>query len=286
VTAATFVDVLDLGWATRPTTGHRGATFEVVGVEEDSVTATTHAQPLGTDPSSGIVRITGRYRLPSDVVGELRHVLAEDPQVVILDLELMAGTPDLAARVLDPVSEYLVAWPGTVVMVCVPDPSNSRPHLPPSIADRVLLVRSFEAGLERVRKVVPHQERITAYLAPEPQAPDEGRTLARQSLRAWQLEDLVWPTSLVVSELVTHSVSEAHTVLDLTLARVEDTVRVTVHDYGADTFQVTRPADATEALGDPLLERGRLVVTALTRCWGVLQSRTHGKTVWAVMKDG
>jgi hypothetical protein len=167
----------------------------------------------------------------------------------------------------------------------VPDPLNSRAHLPPALAERVLLVRSLEAGLERVRDVVPRQDLITAYLTPEPQASDEGRTLTRQALRAWQLDDLVWPTSLVVSELVTHSIEEAHTVLDLTLARVEDTVRITVHDYGAGNFRVSRPAEPTEALGDPLLERGRLVVTALTRCWGVFPSRTHGRTVWAVMKD-
>jgi anti-sigma regulatory factor (Ser/Thr protein kinase) len=248
--------------------------------------AITHSQPFGTDPGPGIARIAGRYRLPSDVVAELKHVLAEDPQIVILDLALMAGDSHLAARLLEPVSGYLAAWPGTVLVVCVPDPLNSRPHLPPVLADRVLLVRSLEAGLERVRHAVPHQERITTYLTPEPQASEEGRTVARRILRAWQMENLIWPASLVVSELVTHSIEEAHTVLDLTLARVEDRMRITVHDYGADKLPIPSPTEPAAPLEDTVRHRGLLMVTALTRRWGVFPSRVHGKTVWAVMENG
>ena len=105
-------------------------------------------------------------------------------------------------------------------------------------------------------------------------------------MRGWEIEDLIWPASLVVSELVTHSILEAQTVLDLTLSRVENRIRIAVHDYGADTYRVPQAVEHTDPLEDPLLDRGLLVVRALTRSWGVFPSRVHGKTVWAVMEDG
>ncbi len=256
-------------------------------MSERRLVMATRALPLGTEsPGSGIVKITGRYRLPSDIVSELKHALAENPQIVILDLHEVAGNSHLLSEVLDPVAPYLAAWPGTVTVVCVPDPAMAAPVLPPTIIDRVLLARSSEEGLERARHAVPHQHRTTTFLTPQPLASDDARAFTRRTLRDWRLEDLIWPASLVVSELVTHSILEAQTVLDLTLSRVDHLVRIGVHDYGADHVRITRPAEPTDSLEDPLLDRGLLVVRALTRGWGVFPSRTHGKTVWAVVEAG
>jgi hypothetical protein len=242
---------------------------------------------VGTDPAgAGIVRITGRYRLPSDVASELKHALADNPQIVVLDLHHVSGNSRLLAEVLDPVADYLAAWPGTVVVVCVPDPGASAHRLPTTIADRVLLARAHEDGLGRAHDVVPHQDRRMTFLTPQPQASDDARAFTRWTLRGWHMEDLIWPANLVVSELVTHSILEAQTVLDLTLSRVDDRIRIAVHDYGADNFRVPQGIEHADPLEDPLLDRGLLVVGALTRCWGVVPSRVHGKTVWAVMEDG
>ena len=230
--------------------------------------------------ASGIARITGRYRLPSDVVSELRHVLAENPQIVILDLYSVAGNSRALAEVLEPVAPYLAAWPGTVLAVCVPDPEVSAQVLPQIVADRVLLDRTPVAALERARRLLEPQDRTTTFLTPKPQAAEDARAFTRRTLRDWRIDDLTWPASLVVSELVTHSILKADTVLDLTLSRVGRRIRVAVHDYGSDQVQSTKSAD----LEDPLLDRGLMVVRALTRCWGVFPSRVHGKTVWAVME--
>jgi anti-sigma regulatory factor (Ser/Thr protein kinase) len=244
---------------------------------------TARSVPLGTEsPGSGIVRISGRYRLPSDLVNQLKHALAENPQVVILDLN-EAGTSQHLAEVLDPVAAYLAAWPGTVMVACVPDPETTADLLPPTIIDRVLLGRSLEAGLERARSVIPHQHRTTTFLTPEPQASDVARAFTRRTLRDWHLEDLIWPASLVVSELVTHSILQTQTVLDLTLSRVDQRIRIAVHDHGSDSLRITQLAAPTDPLEDPLHHRGLLVVRALTRAWGVFASRGQGKTVWAVM---
>lgn len=246
----------------------------------------TGAVPLGTGPpGSSSVRIIGRYRLPSDVVSELKHALADNPQIVILDLYDVAGNSRLLHEVLDPVAGYLAAWPGTMVVVCVPDPEASATGLPMTITDRILMARSHEDALERARDLVLPQQGATTFLTPRPEASDDARTFTRRTLRDWRLPDLVWPASLVVSELVTHSILEAQTVLDLTLSRVDHRVRIAVHDYGAASVRTSRPREPADPLDDPLLDRGLLVVRAMTRCWGVFPSRVRGKTVWAVLDD-
>jgi anti-sigma regulatory factor (Ser/Thr protein kinase) len=246
-----------------------------------------HAVPLGAEsPGSGIAKITGRFRLPSDIVSELRHVLAENPQIVILDLDEVAGNSHLLSEVLEPVAAYLDAWPGTIIVICMPDPVSHAPHLPPTIVDRVVLGRAPEAGLERARKMVPHQHRTTTFLAPQPEASDDARVFTRRTLRDWRLEGLIWPASLVVSELVTHSILHAETALDLTLSRVDQRIRIAVHDHGSDSLKIRQLAELSDPLEDPLRHRGLLVVRALTRCWGVFPSRVHGKTVWAVLDAG
>lgn len=234
---------------------------------------------------SGIVRITGRYRLPSDIVSELEHVLAENPKIVILDLDAVAGTSRAVADVLDPLAPYLAAWPGTVLAVCVPDPKASAEELPPSLSGRVLLDRSPVDSLERAREVIEDQELATTFLTPNLRASQDARSFTRRTLRDWRLDHLIWPASLVVDELVTHSILRADTVLDLTLTRVGRRIRIAVHDYGADKLQLAQLAEPPDPLAeDPSLHRGLLIVRELTRCWGVFPSRVHGKTVWAVME--
>jgi hypothetical protein len=156
--------------------------------------------------------------------------------------------------------------------------------LPPILVDRVLLDRTPVEALERARQRIEHQERTTTFLTPNLQPAEAARVFTRRTLRDWRLDDLVWPASLVVSELVTHSTLKADTVLDLTLSRLGQRIRVAVHDYGADKLQVAHLDEPGDPLEAPPLYRGLLVVRALTRCWGVFPSRVHGKNVWAVVE--
>jgi anti-sigma regulatory factor (Ser/Thr protein kinase) len=245
---------------------------------------TTHVKPLGTEsPGSGIVRIIGRYRLPSDVVSELKAALAENPLVVILDMDGIAGSSRALFDVLEPVAAYLAAWPGTVVVVCAPDPATAAHHLPLPIIDRVVLSRSWEEGLERAHHILPHQPRTTTFLPPHSQSAEHGRVFTRRTLRDWGLTEVTWPAALVVSELVTHSIAHADTVLDLTLSRADQRLRIAVHDHGSDNLRSKQLAEPTDPLEDPLRHRGLLVVRELTLGWGVFSSRDQGKTVWAIM---
>ena len=174
---------------------------------------------------------------------------------------------------------------GNMAFDRVPDPAAAKPQLPPSIADQVLLVRDLEAGLARARSTVPYQRGAISFLTPQPEAPEDAREFTRRVLRDWAYDDLVWPGSLVVSELVTYSILRAETVLDLTLSSVDHHLRLAVHDYGSNTLPVARVAEPTDPLEeDHADQRGLLVVGALTCCWGVFPSRGSGKTVWAMMQ--
>lgn len=256
------------------------------GSQRRKFVVTTHSVPLASGAlASGIVRITGRYRLPSDIVSELGHVLAENPQIVILDLHAAAGNGRALTEVLKPLVSYLAAWPGTILAICVPDPEASARLLPPTLVDRVLLDRTPVQALEHARQRIEGQDRSTTYLTPRPRDAQDARVFTRRTLRDWELEDLIWPASLVVDELVTHSILKADTVLDLTLGRVDRRVRIAVHDYGADKLglaEIDEPVDPRE--DDLSLHRGLMVVRAMTRCWGVFPSRVHGKTVWALLE--
>jgi hypothetical protein len=224
--------------------------------------------------------VTGRHRLPADIVSELMHVLADEPAIVVCDLTEMAPHRIATAQMFEPVSDYLASWPGTLVVLCVPDPLEYAHALPAAIAGRLLVHGSREEGLAEATQLARQVDHVQAPLAPTPTAARDGRRFAVRALLDWRLSPLISPVSLVVSELVTNSVVHAVTVIDLALSRVEGTIRIAVHDHAGG-----RPARRAPGMaGQPLEKRGLVLVQAFTRCWGVFPSaRGTGKTVWAVV---
>jgi hypothetical protein len=223
--------------------------------------------------------VTGRHRLPADIVSELMDVLADEPAVVACDLTEMAPQPVAMTQMFEPVAAYLASWPGTLVVLCVPDPAEYARALPTAIAGRLLVHGSLQDGLTEAMRLVHPVHQVTTPLAPTPTAARDARQFTVRTLLDWRQSQLISPVSLVVSELVTNSVVHAVTVIDLALSRVEGTVRIAVHDHAGG-----RPVRGAEGSTGLLLEkRGLVLVQAFTRCWGVFPSRGTGKTVWAVV---
>lgn len=77
----------------------------------------------------------------------------------------------------------------------------------------------------------------------------------------------------MVSELVTDSLRRARTVLGLSLSRCEDLLRIAVHDHSGSRPMLPTTEVSEETSGG----RGLLLVQGLTRRWGVLPTRTHGR---------
>jgi hypothetical protein len=238
---------------------------------------------LDRDSGTGVAMVVGRHRLASDVISELMDDLTvSDVRIVVCDLGEMAVSPRTIGQVFAPVQPYLAGWPGTLVVVCVPDPARYAQMRSASIAQRLLVHRSVEEGVAQARKLVEPLEQVSTQLAPVLGAAAGGRAFVTQVLEDWQMADLAGSAKLVTSELVTNSVLHSATVVDLTVSHVRTRVRIAVHDHGGGAPAIPS-ATETEAAAQ-LSGRGLQIIDAVTCAWGVFPTRPQGKTVWALME--
>ncbi|HEX2177598.1 MAG TPA: ATP-binding protein [Nocardioidaceae bacterium] len=228
-----------------------------------------------------VATVTGQGRLPTDLAGELMDVLADEPSIVLCDLQGMAAGASVS-EVFAPVGPYLAHWPGTVVVVHVDDPRMRDGLFAAEGSDRLLVDESVESGLDHALERVPPVQHAAVQLSPLLTASRDARRFVTRTLLDWQLPRLVAPASLVVSELVTNSIVHAVTVIELTLSVADDKLRIAVHDHGGGSPRAPGGEAAEHLLGG----RGLMVVQAFTCCWGVFPSRGRGKTVWAVTDQG
>lgn len=233
------------------------------------------------DPQTGVVMLTGRHRLASDVVSELMdHLAHADARIVACDLTEMAVSPREMRPVFAPVAPYLAAWPGTIVVAAVSDGAQYSRTVPAAIVDRLLVHDSIDSGLRQARALMTPMEQTHAYLAPRPAAAARARDFARHVLDDWQLGELGWPASLVASELVTNALRSA-AVLHLTLSHVHTRLRIAVHDHGGGAPAIPNRSEKQAAAEQD--GRGLQLVDAATLAWGVFPARGSGKTVWALL---
>ncbi|HWU07710.1 MAG TPA: SpoIIE family protein phosphatase [Streptomyces sp.] len=110
-------------------------------------------------------------------------------------------------------------------------------------------------------------------LAADPAVVSDARTRASAQLRAWGLDDAVFTTELVVSELVTNAIRYGGDPIRLRLIR--DTALICEVFDGSSTAPHLRRARIFDEGG-----RGLLLVAGLTERWGTRYTGT-GKTIWA-----
>ncbi|MGW6564809.1 SpoIIE family protein phosphatase [Streptomyces sp. NPDC054975] len=131
--------------------------------------------------------------------------------------------------------------------------------------------------LARTRAVPP--ENVAAWeVEPDPAAVGTTRGAAAAQLRAWGLEELVFTTELVLSELVTNAIRYAGGPVRVRLIRAGRLI-CEVSDPSA-THPRMRRARLTDEGG-----RGLYLVAQLTTRWGSRYSRS-GKTIWAEQEFG
>ena len=93
----------------------------------------------------------------------------------------------------------------------------------------------------------------------------------------WECGIQLEAATLIVSEMVTNALLHAGTMLELSVARCEDRLRLAVADGNTGRPQ-PQPLDTAGVTG-----RGMLLVAAFSRAWGVLPTADGGKVVWAVL---
>ncbi|MFF9566189.1 SpoIIE family protein phosphatase [Streptomyces sp. NPDC014685] len=108
---------------------------------------------------------------------------------------------------------------------------------------------------------------------PDPAAVARVRQEAARQLRAWGLEELVFTTELVLSELVTNAIRYTGGPVEVRLIRAGQ-LTCEVSDPSATQPRMRR-ARVTDEGG-----RGLYLVAQLTTRWGSRYTR-HGKTIWA-----
>ncbi|MEU6878441.1 SpoIIE family protein phosphatase [Streptomyces sp. NPDC046712] len=122
-------------------------------------------------------------------------------------------------------------------------------------------------------RAVPAEDAVSWPIDADPAAVGTVREAATTQLRAWGLEELVFTTELVLSELVTNAIRYAGGPIDVRLIRAGRLI-CEVSDPSA-THPRMRRARLTDEGG-----RGLYLVAQLATRWGSRYSRS-GKTIWA-----
>jgi serine phosphatase RsbU (regulator of sigma subunit)/anti-sigma regulatory factor (Ser/Thr protein kinase) len=120
---------------------------------------------------------------------------------------------------------------------------------------------------------IPEDHRIFFRLEPELSAVRHARSLIRDPLKRWGLEDLIDSSELLVSELVTNAIKYANGEVMLRLILEPDTLVCEVHDSSPALPRVLQ-VDKDAENG-----RGLHVVSQVASRWGVRRT-TGGKVVW------
>lgn len=135
---------------------------------------------------------------------------------------------------------------------------------PPSDDVALLLARTRLLGSDRV---------ASWDLPSDPAAVADARSLAGRTLSEWGMDDLLFTTELIVSELVTNAIRHATAPISLRLIR--DRALICEVSDASSTSPRLRHARTTDEGG-----RGLLIVAQLARRWGTRYTKT-GKIIWA-----
>jgi anti-sigma regulatory factor (Ser/Thr protein kinase) len=120
---------------------------------------------------------------------------------------------------------------------------------------------------------IPEDHRICFRLEPELSSVRLARSLIRDPLKRWDLEDLIDSSELLVSELVTNAIKYANGEVMLRLILEPDTLVCEVHDSSPALPRVLQ-VDKDAENG-----RGLHVVSQVASRWGVRRT-SGGKVVW------
>ncbi|MFF0667580.1 SpoIIE family protein phosphatase [Streptomyces tendae] len=146
-------------------------------------------------------------------------------------------------------------------------------HMAPSRRDDAVLL------LARTRVLPP--EHVADWTLPaDASVVGTARRLVDRQLAAWNLDEAVYTTELVVSELVTNAIRYGKGPVRLRLIRDRGRLLTEVTDANSASPHLRRARENDEG------GRGLFIVMRLSTHWGVRHSR-HAKTIWSEQRlDG
>jgi CheY-like chemotaxis protein len=120
--------------------------------------------------------------------------------------------------------------------------------------------------------------RAKAHLGTDHRTPRLARRFVTRALERWQAQSELDVIELLVSELVTNSIVHGHSDVEISVAVVDDRVRVSVFDASREPLVRREPgADATSG-------RGLVMLDALAAEWGT-EFVPSGKNVWFEVRN-
>ena len=241
-----------------------------------ALTETPRQEPM---PVHGVATVAAHGRPAADVVNEVLAELADEPRVLECDLAGVAGGGSATAEQFAPVGRYLQHWPGTVVLLQVPDPVVRSSLASTEYADRLMISPGSDGDGVPDHRLLPRVRRRSMPLPAEPFAPATARAFVAHTMQDWRLASSMASASQALSEFVARAVIDGDTDIDVSLSRVDSHIRIAARSSTTET--PTNLADAAEC---PLTGRARVVVQALVDAWGKMPVRPSGRSVWAVMQ--
>ena len=221
------------------------------------------------------VTVTGRLGL-NDVASlrlRLMKCLAEQPDMVIVDLNGMRVENPLSLAVFMAVGRQAARWPGIPLLLCT-DVPETRAQLTTAAYHRLPLFRTVESARQHAETYERSLPAVSEEIFPIQGAVRHARNVATDACLRWGLPDLVGPASLIANELVANVVVHASTIATFRLSLRRRYLTIAVRDGSSEP-------PATPSEGDRP-GRGLLLVEAMAASWGWLPSE-GGKVVWATL---
>jgi len=206
----------------------------------------------------------------------LLKCLAEQPDVLLVDLAALAVADAMALPVFVAVVRQAAHWPGTPVLLCAPNPRTAR-LLGAAAYRRLAVFDSLESARYHVGNGGHGLPSVAEDLLPVAGAARRGRNVATDACLRWDLPDLVAPASLICSELISNAAEHAGTMMQLRVSLGSAYLFVAVRD-GSPAEPVATVPPATTRRG-----RGLYIVSVTARSWGFLPA-VDGKVVWASLR--
>jgi hypothetical protein len=227
-----------------------------------------------TGDGSGLVAtLTGLLSLAevAKVRTQLFKCLAEQPDVLFVDLAGLTVDDPLALAVFSAVSRQAARWPAIPVVYFRPGRAlremlagGAYRRLP--VADTVELAReSVHADRQSVPSLIDD-------LLPISGAARQARNIATEACARWDLPDLIAPASMITSELVTNVIEHASTMATLRISLRPRFMTIGVRDGSTEEPRRISPGRHGG--------RGLMLVEARAHSWGWLPV-DGGKVVWA-----
>ncbi|MFF9851489.1 SpoIIE family protein phosphatase [Streptomyces litmocidini] len=265
-------EALDQGGDSSDGSGITGATC-VYGVYDPASRRSTwalagHLPPAVVEPHGGTVSF---LRLPPGAPLGVGRLPFESAEVELTEGSLVVLFTD---GLVEARGQGIEAGVDRLAAVLGEQRESSPDRLCTRIVRELSSDRQDDAALLVVRtRVLGAREVATWELPPDPALVARARSMAAEQLARWGLDELVFTTELVVSELVTNAIRYASGPIGLRLIR--DRSLICEVSDSQHTSPHARYAGSDEEGG-----RGLFMIAQLTEHWGTRYMPT-GKTIWA-----